>query len=214
MINAMTIIKKKNEMTYTDFQNYWKNEHGIIVTRSSHIGTYIQSHPIYNANLDFEDSIDGLAEIWFKDTEAMRNLASTAEYKDIQADEKVFIDSSAISLLIAEDTVLKEGKCTENKILLFVRKKPTLSLEKFRDICLESDIPGLDQKYSRCKISLPKISGYNNGKIPAWDAIFSLWQNPNEEVNQVNIESIRRSFTDIANKTIGKFCSPIVIQEV
>ena len=75
MINAITIIKKKQGLTYEKFQNYWKNEHAEIVTRSPLVGTYVQSHPIYNDELTFEDTIDGIAEIWFEDTNAMRSLA-------------------------------------------------------------------------------------------------------------------------------------------
>ena len=54
MINAMTIIKKKEPLTYSDFQAYWRKEHGVIVTGSPDIGTYIQSHPIYKDELDLE----------------------------------------------------------------------------------------------------------------------------------------------------------------
>ena len=54
MINAITIIKKKQGLTYEKFQNYWKNEHAEIVTRSPLVGTYVQSHPIYNDKLTFE----------------------------------------------------------------------------------------------------------------------------------------------------------------
>ena len=43
MINAITIIKKKQGLTYEKFQNYWKNEHAEIVTRSPLVGTYVQS---------------------------------------------------------------------------------------------------------------------------------------------------------------------------
>ena len=103
MINAITIIKKKQGLTYEKFQDYWKNEHAEIVTRSPLVGTYVQSHPIYNDELTFEDTIDGIAEIWFEDTNAMRSLAASKEYKDIQDDEKVFIDGSAVRLIIAED---------------------------------------------------------------------------------------------------------------
>ena len=94
MINAITIIKKKQGLTYEKFQNYWKDEHAEIVTRSPLVGTYVQSHPIYNDELTFEDTIDGIAEIWFDDTNAMRSLAATKEYEDIQDDEKVFIDGA------------------------------------------------------------------------------------------------------------------------
>ena len=72
MINAITIIKKKQGLTYEKFQNYWKDEHAEIVTRSPLVGTYVQSHPIYNDELTFEDTIDGIAEIWFDDTNVGR----------------------------------------------------------------------------------------------------------------------------------------------
>ena len=118
MINAITIIKKKHNLTYENFQNYWKNEHAKIVTRSPLVGTYVQSHPIYNDKLTFEDTVDGIAEIWFEDTNAMRSLAATKEYKDIQNDEKVFIDGSAVRLIIAEDIITFEGSVSDHKLSL------------------------------------------------------------------------------------------------
>ena len=118
MINAITIIKKKQGLTYEKFQNYWKNEHAKIVTRSPFVGTYVQSHPIYNDKLTFEDTIDGIAEIWFDDTNAMRSLAATKEYKDIQDDEKVFIDGSAVRLIIAEDIITVEGNVSDYKLII------------------------------------------------------------------------------------------------
>ena len=122
MINAITIIKKKQGLTYKKFQNYWKNEHAEIVTRSSLVGTYVQSHPIYNDKLIFEDTIDGIAEIWFDNTNAMRSLATTKEYKDIQDDEKVFIDGSAVRLIIAEDIITVEGDISDYKLIIFIKK--------------------------------------------------------------------------------------------
>ena len=122
MINAITIIKKKQGLTYKKFQNYWKNEHAEIVTRSSLVGTYVQSHPIYNDKLIFEDTIDGIAEIWFDNTNAMRSLAATKEYKDIQDDEKVFIDGSAVRLIIAEDIITVEGDVSDYKLIIFMNK--------------------------------------------------------------------------------------------
>ena len=44
MINAITIIKKKQGLTYEKFQNYWKNEHAEIVTRSPLAHLYFYSH--------------------------------------------------------------------------------------------------------------------------------------------------------------------------
>ena len=128
MINAITIIKKKQGLTYEKFQNYWKNEHAEIVTRSPLVGTYVQSHPIYNDKLTFEDTIDGIAEIWFDDTNAMRSLAATKEYQDIQNDEKVFIDGSAVKLIIAEDIITFEGSVSDHKLIVFINKSSNFEL--------------------------------------------------------------------------------------
>ena len=133
MINAITIIKKKQGLTYKKFQNYWKNEHAEIVTRSPLVGTYVQSHPIYNDELTFEDTIDGIAEIWFDDTNAMRSLAATKEYKDIQDDENVFIDGSAVRLIIAEDIITVEGDVSDYKLIIFMNKSSNVELTDFRN---------------------------------------------------------------------------------
>ena len=131
MINAITIIKKKHGLTYDKFQNYWKNEHATIVTRSPLVGTYVQSHPIYNDKLTFEDTIDGIAEIWFNDTNAMRSLAATNEYKDIQDDEKVFIDGSAVRLIITEDIITVKGDVSDYKLIIFMNKSGNFELTDF-----------------------------------------------------------------------------------
>ena len=133
MINAITIIKKKQHLTYQKFQNYWKNEHAAIVTRSPLVGTYVQSHPIYNDTLTFEDSIDGIAEIWFDDTNAMRSLAASKEYEDIQDDEKVFIDGSAVRLIIAEDIITIGGDVSDYKLIIFMNKSSVVELTDFRE---------------------------------------------------------------------------------
>ena len=116
MINAITIIKKKQGLTYEKFQNYWKNEHAEIIPRSPLVEPMFNP-PNLSDKLTFEDTIDGI-EIWFDDTNAMRSLAATKEYKDIQDDEKVFIDGSAVSLIIAEDIITVEGDVSDYKLII------------------------------------------------------------------------------------------------
>ena len=211
MINAITIIKKKQSLSYEKFQNYWKNEHGAIVTRSSLVGTYVQSHPIYNDNLTFEDTIDGIAEIWFDDTNAMRSLAATKEYKDIQDDEKVFIDGSAVRLIIAEDIITIDGNVSDYKLLIFMNKSINLELTDFR-----KELAGIasncsKQNVTRMKVSLPKLAGYKGDKSPVWDAILTFWLDI--EVDQTYINDAIADFSAIAGKSIAKLCNSVVVQE-
>ncbi len=211
MINAITIIKKKQNLTYEKFQNYWKNEHAKIVTRSPLVGTYVQSHPIYNDKLTFEDTVDGIAEIWFEDTNAMRTLAATKEYKDIQDDEKVFIDSSAVRLIIAEDIITVEGDVSDYKLIIFMNKSSNFELTDFRKELVESASHYSKKNLNRIKVSLPKIAGYKGDKSPAWDAILTFWFNV--EVNQSYIDEIASDFSNYATNIIAKLCKSVVVQE-
>ena len=211
MINAITIIKKKQGLTYEKFQNYWKNEHAEIVTRSPLVGTYIQSHPIYNDELTFEDTIDGIAEIWFDDTNAMRSLAATKEYEDIQNDEKVFIDGSAVRLIIAEDKITVEGDISDYKLIIFMNKSSNVELADFRNDLVDKASHYSKNNLNRMKVSLPKIAGYKNDKSPAWDAILTFWLSV--EVNQSYIDEVVGDFSNPAANIIAKLCKSIVVQQ-
>ena len=211
MINAITIIKKKQSLSYEKFQNYWKNEHAAIVTRSSLVGTYVQSHPIYNDNLTFEDTIDGIAEIWFDDTNAMRSLAATKEYKDIQDDEKVFIDGSAVRLIIAEDIITIDGYVSDYKLIIFMNKSINLELTDFRKEIADTASGCSKQNVTRMKVSLPKLAGYKGDKSPVWDAILTFWLDI--EVDQTYINDVIADFSAIAGKSITKLCNSVVVQE-
>ena len=211
MINAITIIKKKQGLTYEQFQNYWKNEHAEIVTRSPLVGTYVQSHPIYNDELTFEDTIDGIAEIWFEDTNAMRSLAATKEYKDIQDDEKVFIDGSAVRLIIAEDIITFEGSVSDHKLIIFMHKSSNVELTDFRNDLVDMASQYSKKHVNRMKVSLPKIAGYKGDKSPAWDAILTFWLD--FEVDQQYVNDVVSDFSSFSNKLIAKLCNSVVVQE-
>ena len=211
MINAITIIKKKQGLTYEKFQNYWKNEHAEIVTRSPLVGTYVQSHPIYNDELTFEDTIDGIAEIWFEDTNAMRSLAATKEYKDIQDDEKVFIDGSAVRLIIAEDIITVEGDVSDYKLIIFMNKSSNVELTDFRKELVDMASQYSKKNVNRMKVSLPKTAGYKGDKSPAWDAILTVWLDL--KVDQQYIDDTVNYFSNSAPNIIAKLCSSVVVQE-
>ena len=210
MINAITIIKKKQGLTYEKFQNYWKNEHAEIVTRSPLVGTYIQSHPIYNDELTFEDTIDGIAEIWFDDTNAMRSLAATKEYKDIQDDEKVFIDGSSVRLIIAEDIITVEGDVSDYKLIIFMNKSSNVELTDFRKELVDMASQYSKKNVNRMKVSLPKIAGYKGDKSPAWDAILTFWLD--FKVDQQYIDDTVNYFSPVSEKTVEKLCNSVVVQ--
>ena len=175
------------------------------------MGTYVQSHPIYNDKLTFEDTVDGIAEIWFEDTNAMRSLAATKEYQDIQNDEKVFIDGSAVRLIIAEDIITFEGSVSDHKLIVFINKSSNFELTDFRNDLVDKASHYSKKNLNRVKVSLPKIAGYKGDKSPACDAILTFWLD--FEVDQQYVDEVSSDFSSFSKNTIAKLCNSVVVQE-
>ena len=165
----------------------------------------------YNDTLTFEDSIDGIAEIWFDDTNAMRSLAASKEYEDIQDDEKVFIDGSAVRLIIAEDIITIDGDVSDYKLLIFMNKSTVVELTDFREELINVASNYSKQNLKRMKVSLPKLAGYKNDKNPEWDAVLTIWLD--FKADQQYIDDVVSDFSYFSNNIIAKLCNSVVIQE-
>lgn len=110
MIKLTMIVKRLPQMTYEQFDHHWSEYHAPLVASlqdSLNIIRYVQTVPNCYPSLDkiIQTSrqaqgfrFDGMAEIWWKDLEAMqRNRQSTEAIKALNTlieDEKRFIDHS------------------------------------------------------------------------------------------------------------------------
>src|ERR1044071_9947556 len=109
MVKVIAILKRKPGMSVEDFQKYWLTTHADIVSRMPGIRRYVQSHTLLSGYRKGEPVHDGIAELWFDDTRAMRALAGTAAYAAVQADEATFIERGTMGLIITEEHVIKDG---------------------------------------------------------------------------------------------------------
>src|SRR5262249_20687870 len=134
MVKALSFFKRKSGMSVEDFQAYWRASHPDVVVKLSGVRRYVQSHTIVSGYRKREPVYDGIAELWFDDTRAMRGLAGTAAYAAVQADEAMFIDHSTMGLLITEEHVIKDGLPPTGgvKNVEFVTHKPGMSIEAFQ----------------------------------------------------------------------------------
>src|SRR5439155_3180312 len=103
MVKVVTFLKRKAGMSVEDFQSYWRTRHPEVVVKLPGIRRYVQSHTLRSGYRKGEPVHDGIAEIWFDDTRAMRALAGTAAYAAVEADEAQFIDRSTMGLIITEE---------------------------------------------------------------------------------------------------------------
>jgi uncharacterized protein (TIGR02118 family) len=140
---------------------------------------YVQSHTRPAAYRKGEPIYDGIAELWFDDSGAMRALRDTPEMAAVQADEARFIDRSTMGLIITDEHVIKDGPVSAGaaKSVGFARRKAGTTVVDFQHHWLTvhgplgAAIPGM-RRYVQ---SHPRLAAYDGGREPAWDGIGLTW---------------------------------------
>jgi uncharacterized protein (TIGR02118 family) len=179
MVKAVAFFKRRAGMAVDEFQAYWLKRHPDAVTKLPGVRRYVQSHTRLAAYRKGEPLYDGIAELWFDDSGAMRALRDTAEMAAVQADEARFIDRSTMGLIITDEHVIKDGPVPAGaaKNVGFARRKPGMTVEAFqrhwRDVHgpLGAAIPGM----RRFVESHTRLAAYERGREPAWDGIGLTW---------------------------------------
>ena len=110
MIKLIMLVKRKNTLSYEEFDNYWHEHHAILVNSQKEalgIYRYVQSVPLQDKKLGnamrnsrgapFFD-YNGMAEIWWQSKEKMLNTRTSPKAKKaiqlLLDDENQFVDHS------------------------------------------------------------------------------------------------------------------------
>ena len=91
MVKAVAFFKRRAGMAVGEFQTYWLTRHPDVVTKLPGVRRYVQSHTRPAAYRDGEPIYDGIAELWFDDSGAMRAAAATPEWDRARADAANFV---------------------------------------------------------------------------------------------------------------------------
>src|ERR1043166_5834860 len=134
MVKVIAILKRKPGMSVEDFQKYWLTTHADSVSRMPGVRRYVQSHTLLSGYRKGEPIYDGIAELWFDNTDALRALASTAEYAGVMADEVNFIDPTKRKSIVTDEYVIKDGPIPHDAVknIEFVTHKPGMPIEAFQ----------------------------------------------------------------------------------
>lgn len=179
MVKTVVFLKRKPGMPVEAFTTYWRTTHAELVARLPGLRRYVQSHTLLSGYRKGEPVYDGIAELWFDDTHAMRALARTREYAAVDADQRDFIDLSTMGLIITEEHVIKEGPIQPGgvKNIEFIARKPGMSVEEFQRYWREvhgplaASIPVL-RRYVQ---SHTRRSIYGSGRTPIFDGVALTW---------------------------------------
>jgi len=110
MVKTLSIFKRKPGLTPEEFLQYWKDEHAPLAARViPGLRKYVQNHRLKISGFEFE--IDGIAEIWWDNLEALQSYLAwrqTEEAKVLIEDENKFIDKSSWQRFFAVEYVVVE----------------------------------------------------------------------------------------------------------
>ena len=179
MVKAVSFFKRRSGMSVEAFQAYWLSRHPDVVAKLPGIRRYVQSHTLLGGYRKGEPAYDGIAEIWFDDTGAMRALAGTPAYAAVQADEARFIERGTMGLLITEEHVIKGGPVPGDgvKNIEFVTHKPGMAIDAFQRYWREVHGPlaariPVVRRYVQ---SHTRRAAYESGRTPAYDGVALTW---------------------------------------
>ena len=95
MIKSISLLTRKVGMTHAQFVEHWVDIHAPLALAVPGLRRYVQSHIVEERTrpdiptTDVE--IDGIAELWYDDAEAMARANASPEAKALHADGALFI---------------------------------------------------------------------------------------------------------------------------
>jgi uncharacterized protein (TIGR02118 family) len=95
MIKVVGLLTRRPELTHEQFVRHWFEIHGPLARAVPGVRRYVQSHIIGTRTRpdipETDVAVDGIAELWYDDQEALARAASTPEMKRLTDDGALFI---------------------------------------------------------------------------------------------------------------------------
>ncbi|HEX3883660.1 MAG TPA: EthD family reductase [Stellaceae bacterium] len=108
MIKSLSLLTRRPELTHEQFVKHWLDIHGPLALKVPELRRYVQSHIIdERSRPDIPTTnvaVDGIAETWFDDRDAMARSNASPEAKALHADGALFI--GGIKSFITEEKVI------------------------------------------------------------------------------------------------------------
>ena len=105
-VKNIEFVRRKSEMDVDAFQHHWREIHGPLGASIKQVSRYVQNYAKSSSYLNGRSpKLDGLALTWFKDVDAMRESAQSAEYEATRDDEENFL-TIPLDFIIAQEHIL------------------------------------------------------------------------------------------------------------
>lgn len=179
MIKVISLFKRKPELSVEAFTKHWISTHAELVRQVPGIRRYVQSQTIASAYRKGEPIYDGMAELWYDDTAAMRRAADAPVSREAFADNRNFLDLNSFVSIHTEEVIQLDGPTNLSMVKLaeFPIRPTTLTPEEFHRYWSEvhgplaAKIPQM-RRYIQ---SHARLSSYRDGRIPPFDGVAEVW---------------------------------------
>jgi uncharacterized protein (TIGR02118 family) len=179
MVKAIYFINRKPGMELEAFRHYWINDHARIVREVPELRRYVQSHTIDQFYRGGEPPYDGIAELWYDDTAAMRRIADTSASRAAADDDAKFLDMSKFGFVLTEEHAIIDGVVTEAmlKLIAFLNRRPGMAVDEFQSYWREKHAPLAAKMPSQRSYVQNHVrrSAYEGGRTPRYDGVAEAW---------------------------------------
>jgi len=111
MIKSLSLLVRKPHLTHDQFMKHWVDVHAPLARAVPGVRRYVQTHILEARKRpdvpDLDVEIDGIAELWYDDREAMARAIASPEGKALYADGAKFI--GRIKSFTTEELVVIAG---------------------------------------------------------------------------------------------------------
>ncbi len=218
MINAITLLKRRPDLSVEQFQEYWRLRHADVIARLPGVERYAQSHPLPATYRDGDPIYDGIAELWARNSQAFRDIGVSEAYKEVQADESHFLDRKSIALVLTDEHLIKDGPATDTAVkwIRFFNRKEGMTVEDFQSYwrdthgALMAALPAL-VRYLQCHA---RAGAYAKGRQPAHDGVDMTWfASLDAWHSAMESAAYGRARADQANFLVPRDCPQVIARE-
>lgn len=141
MTVRMGLIRKKQDWSFDDFNNYWRDHHGALAARAPRLREYWQN-PVTDRlqrGIEFARGpwdFDGFSQLWFEDAKQADHAFGNGEIAaELIADEQHFL--GGLHIVTAEPSVVialpaEDERRRLLKRISIIKRKPDMSEEDFK----------------------------------------------------------------------------------
>lgn len=108
MIKTLSLLTRRPELTHEQFVRHWVDIHAPLAHAVPGVRRYVQNHIVderHRPDIPTTDvEVDGVAELWFDDRDAMARANASPEAARLHADGALFI--GGIKTFIIEEQII------------------------------------------------------------------------------------------------------------